>query len=61
MGTWERRNVIDTLFVGSLWPPGNGQNEMDPRFQSLFATFNIETPSDETKKRIYQSILEAHV
>jgi dynein heavy chain len=47
--------------VGSLWPPGNGNNEMDPRFLSLFSTFNIEKPSDDIKKRIYSSILDAHI
>ena len=40
---------------------GGGRNEVDPRFISLFSTFNITFPSEETLNHIYSSILKGHL
>ena len=34
---------------------------MDPRFITLFSVFNITFPSDDSLRKIYQSILEGHL
>lgn len=44
-----------------MLPPGGGTNAVDPRFLSLFTTFNILFPSYENQERIYNSILKAHL
>lgn len=44
-----------------MQPPGGGQNNVDPRFLSLFSIFTLIFPSLENLERIYNSILKAHV
>jgi dynein heavy chain len=44
-----------------MLPPGGGTNNVDPRFLSLFAIFNIIFPTQETVERIYNSILKCHL
>ncbi|MCQ2815655.1 MAG: hypothetical protein MJ252_00165 [archaeon] len=48
--------LIDTNFIGSTLPPGNGNNNIDPRFISLFNVFNI-TIEDSAIRDIYFIIL----
>lgn len=50
----------DVQFVGSMGTPGGGRNEIDPRFASLFAVFNIAFPKDTSLKRIYSSIIQGY-
>ncbi len=38
-------------------PPGGGNNPVDPRFMSLFSTFNITFPADQSIHTIYTTIL----
>jgi dynein heavy chain len=40
--------------------PGGGRCDVDPRFSSLFAVFNIPFPKEESLKRIYSNIIEGH-
>ena len=60
-GELELREIVDTQYVGSMTPPGGGNNPVDPRVMSLFSTFNITFPSKEAIEKIYTSILEKHV
>ncbi|TPX78384.1 hypothetical protein CcCBS67573_g00352 [Chytriomyces confervae] len=50
----------DVQFVSSMGTPGGGRNEIDPRFASLFAVFNITFPMDDSLRRIYSGIIEGH-
>lgn len=60
-GELELREIVDTQYVGSMTPPGGGNNPVDPRLMSLFCCFNITFPSKEAIEKIYTSILERHV
>jgi dynein heavy chain len=53
--------IKDTQLVGATLPPGGGTNSIDPRFLTLFVTFNILFPSESNVERIYNSILTAHL
>lgn len=44
-----------------MLPPGGSNNNVDPRFLSLFAIFCINFPSIENVDRIYNSILKSHL
>ena len=48
--------LIDTNFVGSTLPPGGGNNNIDPRFISLFNVFNVNIENNAVSK-IYDVIL----
>ncbi len=43
-----------------MLPPGGGTNYVDPRYLSLFVTFNIMFPAQEVVEKIYSEILKAH-
>ncbi|KAI8814786.1 dynein heavy chain and region D6 of dynein motor-domain-containing protein [Cladochytrium replicatum] len=51
----------DVQFVGAMGTPGGGRNEIDPRFASLFAVFNITFPKETSLLRIYCGILQGHL
>lgn len=40
---------------------GGGKNEVDSRFISKFAVFNVEFPADVTLRHIYNSIFKGHL
>jgi len=44
-----------------MLPPGGSNNNVDPRFLSLFSIFCINFPSLENVDRIYNSILKSHL
>lgn len=52
--------IKDTQFAGAMGTPGGGRSDIDPRFASLFAVFNITFPKEESLQRIYSNILEGH-
>mmetsp|Transcript_39360 Transcript_39360/g.37802 ORF Transcript_39360/g.37802 Transcript_39360/m.37802 type:complete len:502 (+) Transcript_39360:2293-3798(+) len=60
-GDLEMREIVDTQYVGSMTPPGGGNNRVDPRVMSLFSVFNITFPSKEAIENIYTKILDRHV
>jgi len=60
-GDLELREIVDTQYVGSMTPPGGGNNKVDPRLMSLYSCFNITFPSNLAIQKIYASILEKHV
>ena len=54
------RNVKNVQVVGAMGPPGGARNPVDPRFISLFTTFEVQFPSNENLSRIYENILASH-
>jgi dynein heavy chain len=56
--TLEEKFVKDTNYVCAMQPPGGSRPLIDPRFMSLFSTFNITFPSDDNLRHIYKSILD---
>lgn len=44
-----------------MLPPGGGTNYVDPRYLSLYMSFNIIFPANEVVEKIYSEILKTHV
>lgn len=40
--------------LGAMGPPGGARNPVDPRFISLFNLFEVQFPSTENLRTIYQ-------
>ncbi|GIQ82468.1 dynein heavy chain, partial [Kipferlia bialata] len=55
------KTLLDVQSVTSMGTPGGGRNHVNPRFVTLFSTFNIEFPSDTALRHIYNSILSGHL
>ncbi|PNH08033.1 Dynein-1-alpha heavy chain, flagellar inner arm I1 complex [Tetrabaena socialis] len=55
------KNMKDVQMVGAMGPPGGARNPVDPRFISLFNVFEIQFPSNENLRTIYQAILSRHL
>ena len=55
------KKMKDFFYIAAMGPPGGARNPVDPRFVSLFNTFEIEFPSVDNLRTIYTSILNAHV
>ena len=55
------KNMKDIQFVGAMGPPGGARNMLDPRFVSLFDTYEVQFPSNSNLQTIYTSILAHHV
>ena len=55
------KNVRDVQVVGAMGPPGGARNPTDPRFISLFNCFEIQFPSTDNLKTIYEAILSSHI
>jgi dynein heavy chain len=51
----------DITCVAAMGPPGGARNDVDPRFISLFNVFEIQFPSSENLRTIFQSILLGHM
>lgn len=47
--------------MAAMGVAGGGRNEVDPRFMSMFAVFNLVFPADATLQHIYSSILSGHL
>ncbi|CAB3257120.1 unnamed protein product [Arctia plantaginis] len=54
------KNLKDIGFLAAMGKAGGGRNDVDPRFISMFSTYNLQFPSETTLKHIYISILEGH-
>lgn len=48
-------------YLCAMTTPGGDRNELDPRFVSQCATFNINQASDAVVLTIYASILRGHL
>ncbi|XP_014779882.1 dynein axonemal heavy chain 10 isoform X2 [Octopus bimaculoides] len=55
------KQMKDIGYIAAMGKAGGGRNETDPRFVSLFTSFNMTFPSDESLYGIYNSILKGHV
>ena len=55
------KKMKDLFYVAAMGPPGGARNPVDPRFISLFSTFEIQFPSENNLRTIYASILKSHV
>ncbi|GLI59150.1 hypothetical protein VaNZ11_000978 [Volvox africanus] len=55
------KNMKDVQVVSAMGPPGGARNPVDPRFVSLFNVFEIQFPSNENLRTIYQAILTRHL
>lgn len=51
----------DLEYFAAMGVAGGGRNEVDTRFISQFAVFNVHFPHDSTVQHIYSSILRGHV
>ncbi|KAJ3336288.1 Dynein heavy chain 10, axonemal, partial [Gonapodya sp. JEL0774] len=51
----------DLQFMGAMGTPGGGRNDVDPRFASLFAVFNIVFPKEASLQKIYASIVDGRL
>ncbi|WIA10356.1 hypothetical protein OEZ85_010548 [Tetradesmus obliquus] len=55
------RNIKDVQLVAAMGPPGGARNAVDPRFISLFSAFEVQPPSNDNLRTIYQAILSKHL
>ncbi|KAJ9456696.1 Dynein-1-alpha heavy chain [Diplonema papillatum] len=65
-GWYDRKDLVwkhikDVEYVAAMAPPGGGRNALDPRFVSLFASFNIPFPATQSLETIYTQILHSHI
>lgn len=56
--TWQ--NVIDTVAVGAMGPPGGGRNHVTPRLLRHFNIFCFLEFDDSTLTRIFRTIVDWH-
>lgn len=52
------RDIKDVYHVGCISPVAGGNNRVDPRLMSLYNTFNITNPQEDSITHIYNSILQ---
>jgi len=55
------KKLKDLGFVAAMGPPGGARNPVDPRFVALFNVFYVRFPDADSLKRIYNSIISAHL
>lgn len=51
----------DINFYCAMGCAGGGRNEIDPRFISMFSTYNLIFPNELSLKHIYTSIFKGHL
>ncbi|GBG29412.1 Dynein heavy chain 7, axonemal [Hondaea fermentalgiana] len=54
------RNIIDTLLVAAMGPPGGGRNFITPRMMRHFNVLTFTEFSDQTLTRIFQTLATWH-
>uniref|UniRef100_A0A7S1KLH4 Dynein-1, subspecies f n=1 Tax=Percolomonas cosmopolitus TaxID=63605 RepID=A0A7S1KLH4_9EUKA len=55
------KKIVSLDYIAATAPPGGSNNQVDPRFISLFSCFNLTFPSPESLHSIYSSILMTHL
>uniref|UniRef100_A0A383W4S5 Dynein-1, subspecies f n=1 Tax=Tetradesmus obliquus TaxID=3088 RepID=A0A383W4S5_TETOB len=55
------KNIKDVQLVAAMGPPGGARNAVDPRFISLFSAFEVQPPSNDNLRTIYQAMLSKHL
>jgi hypothetical protein len=48
------KNIKDVHVVAAMGPPGGARNAVDPRFISLFSAFEVQPPTNDNLRTIYQ-------
>lgn len=56
--TW--KNMKDVQMVAAMGPPGGARNAVDPRFISLFSAFEVQAPTSDNLRTIYQVCCSTH-
>jgi dynein heavy chain len=51
------KNIKDVQVVAAMGPPGGARNAVDPRFISLFSAFEVQPPTNDNLRTIYQVIV----
>ena len=59
LGTF--RELVDINFVASMGPPGGGRNPVTPRFLRHFNHLSFTELEDESKHRIFATILKSWI
>lgn len=59
LGTF--RELVDINFVSSMGPPGGGRNPVTPRFLRHFNHLSFTELEDESKHRIFATILKSWI
>lgn len=54
------RNIIDTILVSAMGPPGGGRSFVTPRILRHFTLTSLTSFEDETLNRIFSTILKWH-
>lgn len=55
------KKIVSLDYIAATAPPGGSNNQVDPRFISLFNCFNLTFPSQNSLETIYSSILMSHL
>ncbi|XP_012272400.1 dynein heavy chain 10, axonemal [Orussus abietinus] len=55
------KQMRDICYLAAMGKAGGGRNEVDPRFVTMFSTYNVTFPSEATLKYIYTCILSGHL
>jgi dynein heavy chain, axonemal len=53
--------IKDCGYIGAMGPPGGARSVVNPRFVSMFSSFNIPFPSHESLSNILSSMLKRHM
>jgi hypothetical protein len=52
------KSIKDVQVVAAMGPPGGARNAVDPRFISLFSAFEVQPPTNDNLRTIYQVRIE---
>ena len=55
------RELVDINFVSSMGPPGGGRNPVTPRFLRHFNHLSFTELEDDSKHRIFATILKSWI